>query len=409
MKKIRRDNRGRVLHRGESYIRSKELFCYSYMDVFGKRRYLYANDLVDLRQKEEELLRNKLNRVKCYPVTNPDVNYIFDKYFSNKKGLRSSTRGNYIYTYDHYVREGFGKRKLSEIRFSDVLSFYNALLEKGLKIGIVARIHGLLHPALELAVRDEVLKSNPSNGVMTEIKKHTDKPEHRHALTLEAQRIFLKELDRDEYKGYKNFFIVMFGTGVRVGELIGLRWCDVDFKKSFISINHSISYVRREGSNGRAEFGVSLPKTPSGIRNIPMLDKVKEAFLDEKRTQEKTGHSSIVEIDGMNGFIFCNKYRMLHNHNSLDRFIRKVVDNYNTREIQEADEENREPVLIPRFSCHITRHSFCTRLCENDTNLKVVQSTMGHKNIQTTLDVYADVTERKKKEVFELLNNNMIF
>ena len=286
---------------------------------------------------------------------------------------------------------------------------YNGLLKTGLQIGMVASIHRLIHPALDLAVRDNVLKSNPSNGVMTEVKKHAAPPKPRHALTLETQRIFLKELDNPEYEGYKNFFVVMFGTGVRVGELIGLRWCDVDFDKSVISINHAISYYRRVESNGRAEFRVSLPKTMAGIRTIPMLDKVKEALLKEKQDQDKSGHYPIVEIDGMSGFIFCNKYRMLHNHNSLDRFIRKVVDHYNLKEIKEAEEANREPVILPRFSCHITRHSFCTRLCENDINIKVVQSTMGHKRIQTTLDVYADVTESKKMEVFELLNNNIVF
>jgi integrase len=409
MKKVRKDVRGRVLHRGESYIKKKSLFCFYYTDLWGKRKFLYAKDLAELRKKEEELERNRLDRLETYPVANPDLNYVYDRYFANKQGLRSSTKGNYTYTYDHYVRNGFGKKKISEIRYSDVLTFYNGLLKTGLQIGMVASIHRLIHPALDLAVRDNVLKSNPSNGVMTEVKKHAAPPKPRHALTLETQRIFLKELDNPEYEGYKNFFVVMFGTGVRVGELIGLRWCDVDFDKSVININHAISYYRRVESNGRAEFRVSLPKTMAGIRTIPMLDKVKEALLKEKQDQDKSGHYPIVEIDGMSGFIFCNKYRMLHNHNSLDRFIRKVVDHYNLKEIKEAEEANREPVILPRFSCHITRHSFCTRLCENDVNIKVVQSTMGHKRIQTTLDVYTDVTESKKMEVFELLNNNIIF
>ena len=72
----------------------------------------------------------------------------------------------------------------------------------------------------------------------------------------------------------------------------------------------------------------------------------------------------------------------------------------------DAKKEGREPVIIPDFSCHITRHTFCTRLCENETNVKVIQSVMGHKDIQTTLDIYAEVSEKKKKDIFDQLNDH---
>lgn len=108
----------------------------------------------------------------------------------------------------------------------------------------------LVNAAFALAVRDNAIKSNPCVGAITEIKKHAGKPQHKKALTLEDQRTFLKELENPEYSSYKNFFIVMFGTGVRVGELIGLRWCDVYFEKSEISINHNITYYRRLESKG---------------------------------------------------------------------------------------------------------------------------------------------------------------
>ena len=76
------------------------------------------------------------------------------------------------------------------------------------------------------------------------------------------------------------------------------------------------------------------------------------------------------------------------------------------KEIVDAKKEGREPVIIPDFSCHITRHTFCTRLCENETNVKVIQSVMGHKDIQTTLDIYAEVSESKKKDIFDQLNDH---
>ena len=76
---------------------------------------------------------------------------------------------------------------------------------------------------------------------------------------------------------------------------------------------------------------------------------------------------------------------------------------YNDSEEVNARKERREPVLLPDFSAHHLRHTFCTRLCENETNLKVIQSVMGHKDIKTTMDVYAEATEEKKQESFERL------
>ena len=74
-----------------------------------------------------------------------------------------------------------------------------------------------------------------------------------------------------------------------------------------------------------------------------------------------------------------------------------------------AKKEKREPVLLPDFSCHHLRHTFCTRLCENETNLKVIQSIMGHRSIETTLDVYAEATDRKKQEAIENISKLDIF
>ena len=67
-------------------------------------------------------------------------------------------------------------------------------------------------------------------------------------------------------------------------------------------------------------------------------------------------------------------------------------------EIQLAKEENREPVLLPHFTAHHLRHTFCTRFCENETNLKVIQEIMGHSDISTTMDIYAEATDEKKYE-----------
>ena len=88
--------------------------------------------------------------------------------------------------------------------------------------------------------------------------------------------------------------------------------------------------------------------------------------------------------------------------------IKRIVDDYNAKEELNAARENRDPLILPRFSCHIIRHTFCTRLCENETNIKVIQSVMGHKDIETTMDIYAEVSEQKKIETFEQLNKENV-
>ena len=133
---------------------------------------------------------------------------------------------------------------------------------------------------------------------------------------------------------------------------------------------------------------------------------VKGAF--EMIWEEQKGNGwTDAEIDGMTGFVFCNRYGNVMNAQSVNRAIKRISSAYNATEEVEAKKEHREPVLLPNFSAHSLRHTFCTRLCERETNLKVIQSIMGHKDIQTTMDIYAEATEEKKQETFEHLAATM--
>ena len=409
MAKVRKDGKGRVLHKGESYIRDRELFCYAYTDSFGKRRYIYSKDLGELRQKETQTKKDELDGIDIYVLARSDLNFVFDRYIETKSELRSSTKSNYVYTYNRYVRKGFGKKKITDIKYSDVLFFYNALLKEGLSISTVESVHILLHPAFQMAVRDNIIRTNPSDNVMAEIKKkNKGRPEPRRALTVEQQQAFMKFIDRPEYIRWKPMFTVMFGTGVRVGELLALRWDDLNFDENKITIRHDITYCPRLECGSKCEFRIDDPKTEAGKRDIPMLDKVREALIEEKKYQNETGNHNIMELGGFSGFVFCNRFGNFHNQSTINREIKRIVNDCNAKEQINARREGRKPIMIPSFSCHITRHTFCTRLCENETNIKVIQTIMGHKDIQTTLDIYAEVSEKKKQDVFRQLNSTNI-
>lgn len=191
-------------------------------------------------------------------------------------------------------------------------------------------------------------------------------------------------------------------------EVISIRWEDLDFEKRLISINHNITYYPRSENSFRCEYDLTLPKSEKGIRLIPMLDEVYEALLAEKEYQEISGEHCTFEIKGMKNFIFYNRFHSIQNPAGINRGIKRIVNDYNYDERLKAKREGREPVEIPYFSCHITRHTFCSRLCENETNVKVIQEIMGHKDIQTTLDIYAEVSNQKKQEVFEKLNKKNV-
>ena len=109
----------------------------------------------------------------------------------------------------------------------------------------------------------------------------------------------------------------------------------------------------------------------------------------------------------MSGFIFTNRFDTIHNPQAVNRAIKRIYEAYNAEEIVKAKNEHRDPVIIPHFSCHHLRHTFCTRFCENETNVKVIQSVMGHASIEITMDIYAEVTEMTKKEALDNLSANL--
>ena len=392
------------LRKGEVQRASDKRYMYTYTDPLGRRKFIYANDLTQLREKEEKLLKDQLDGLDIYVAGKATLNETFDRYISTKYNLRESTRSSYLYTYDHYVRETFGLKRIAEIKYSDVLQFYYHLLnQQGISLGTLDSVHCLLHPTFQLAVRDEIIRKNPTDGVMKEISRESGKNRGvRHALTIEQQRCFMEYIaNHPIYYHWWPMFTILLGTGCRIGEALGLRWQDLDFENRVISINHSLVYYPANGSN-KCVLRVSLPKTDAGIRTIPMLDIVKDAFEMLYEEQKENGFNE-TEIDGMSGFIFCNRFGSVPNPQTVNHTIKRIANNYNADEVVRAKKEHRDPIILPNFSCHHLRHTFCTRLCENETNLKVIQSIMGHKNIETTLDIYAEATEKKKQESFENL------
>lgn len=408
MATARKDPRGRALKPGEVWRKSDERYMYTYTDPLGRRKYIYAQDLTELRDKEKQLMRDQLDGLDIYAAGKATVNDTFDRYMATKYELRDTTKDGYLYLYNHFVRDNFGLKRLIDIKYSDVVQYYYYLLnEKKISVSALESVHSLLHPMFNLAVRDDIIRKNPSDEVMKEIAKKRGKNRGiRHALTIDEQRAFMEYMaTHPVYYHWWPLFTVLLGTGCRIGECLGLRWQDLDYEKHIISINHSVVFHYNSERKDQTVH-IARPKTEAGIRTIPMLDIVKDAFEVEKEEQAVSGGNTQV-IDGMSGFVFCNRFGRVHNPQTVNDAIRRICKSYNSEEVLKAKKEGREALILPNFSCHHLRHTFATRLCETESNVKIVQSVLGHAQFETSYDYYCEATEKSKQESFEELASKL--
>lgn len=403
----RKDTKGRVLREGETYRKSDNRYVFRWTSKDGKRHSIYRNDLAALREEEEKIIHDLRDGIKI-GENNITVNDVYEMWKNDKVGLKQTTKGNYIYMYEHFIKDGFGRIKIKEVTKSDVRRLYNNLVDtKKMTVATVDNIHTVLHQVFEVAVENCYIRINPSNNAMGDCKRaHNYETPKRHALTIEQQEAFVKYVAQsDIYKHWLPLFTFFLGTGCRVSEVVGLRWKDVYMDEDYIDINHNLVYYQRE--KGKCYFSVTTTKTQAGTRMIPMLPAVKQALLDELEHQKECGITCQVQYDGFTDFVFLNRYGNVHNPQTINRTIKRISLAYNEMELERAEKERREPILLPSFSCHNLRHTFCTRYCENETNLKVIQEIMGHRDIATTMDIYAEATKDAKVKSFVALQGKI--
>lgn len=418
MAEKRKDSKGRILRNGEVQ-RSDGRYMFRYIDANGERQTIYSWKLVEtdkvpdgrrcdeaLRSIEKRVLGDVRDKIVSASAADKTVNMLFDEFMAMRTDLKESTRCGYLCLYNAHVRGSFGHRKIDAIRYSDVYKFYMNLHDVDeLKISSIQSINSIIWGLFETAVRDDIIRRNPASGAMSDVRKKLDEDvEKRHALTIDEQSELLDYIyGSSRYQKYGTLFTTLLGTGMRIGEALGLRWKDVDFCKGFISVNHALAYKGTEG--GGYQYRISKPKTKAGNREIPMFSDVKKALQAEKR--RKNSNTEPFMVDGYSDFVFLNSAGKVYTPAFIFDTIQNIVTDYNRDELASATEEDREPHYLPKISAHILRHTFCTRLCENESNTKVVQEVMGHKNIRTTMDVYNEATREAKKHSFASIDGKI--
>lgn len=408
----RKDKNRVVLRKGESYRESDNRYFYRWTDTTGTRRAVYARTLDDLRIKEKEIAKDVSDGIKVgsQSVT---LNHIYELWKDIKRGLKNTTFQNYCYMYDIFVKDTFGKKPITAIKKSDVKRFYNRLAdERGLSSSTIDNIHTVVHQLFGMAIDDCYIRSNPSDDALKELKKSRRfLVEKRSALTAKQEKIFLDYLRTNPtYMHWYPTFAIMVGSGLRVGELTGLRWQDVDLQNGVIDVNHTLVYyshrIVKPGEKTGSYFAINSTKTPASKRKVPMLDFVKEAFELERKYQIEMGVSCTAMVDGYTGFIFVNRFGNVQHQGTLNKAIRRIIRDCND-DIIETNPDADESEMLPHFSCHSLRHTFATRMCEKGVNIKVIQDVMGHTDISTTMNIYTDATTDMKASAFERLNTEL--
>ena len=337
MAKERRDTKNRILGKGE-YQKADGRYMYRYTDSTGETRFVYSWTLTQsdrppkgvkpglcLRELEKQIAKDVYSEIDSFRAAKLTLNDCWEQYISSKLGLKPTTRGNYKRNYRKHIRNGLGRKNISSIKYSTIKNFYVQLLQDGLQIGTIKNLQIILHPVFADAVRDGYIRTNPTDGVISDIVKSLHcETKKRRALTETQQEAFIDFVrEHKVYNHWLSMFTVMLGTGCRIGELTGLRWEDCDFQNNIIEINHTLTYAPDEDT-GKYTFHISTPKTKSGIREIPMFKEVKKALLAEKSGRCEAGSDSLWLMD-IPGLFFLVAGKVFSPGQSLYFYNRKKV------------------------------------------------------------------------------------
>ena len=377
--RIRRDSKHRVLRAGES-MRADGKYQFKY-HIAGKPHFVYSWKLeptdklpagkkpcLSLRELEKQIgydLESQLDPMK----RNITVNELVERYLSTKTGAKHSTVANYNFVKNILKKEEFSETKIVNIKTSDAKLFLIKMQSDGKGYSTVKSVRGVLRPAFQMAVDDDILNKNPFEfqlaGVVVN-DSHT-----RTAITREQMRQFLKFVHDDNcYCKYYEVVYILFHTGMRISEFCGLTLKDIDLKNRIVNIDHQLQRT------SDMQYVIESTKTNAGTRKLPITEEVAKCFqaiIEDREPQQREKM-----IDGYAGFLFYDKdgnpLVAMHWEHRFNHMVQRYNDIYR--------------IQIPNITPHVCRHTYCSNMAKSGMNPKTLQYLMGHSDIGVTLNTY---------------------
>lgn len=397
MSEVRRDNKGRKLFNGESQ-RKDGKYEYKYQDAWGKRKTVYSwkltpTDRVPAGKRDDISLREKIKQIQKNLNSNitPDggnftVLELVEKYISQKTGVRHNTRSNYNFVVNVIKKEDFGQKRIDKIKVSDAKEWLIKMQQiDGRGYSSIHTIRGIVRPAFQMAVDDDLLVKNPFEFQLNTVVVNDSVT--REAITRQQERDFLEFVKNDKHfcKYYDGIYI-LFKTGLRISEFVGLTKKNLDFENSRIIVDHQLQRTRD------MKYIIEDTKTESGERMVPMTPEVKEAF--QRILANRKNPKVEPMVDGYSGFLFLDKNGRPMVALHWEKYFQHIREKYN----------KIYRVQMPKVTPHVCRHTFCSNMAKSGMNPKTLQYIMGHSDISVTLNVYThlnydDAEEEMQKVV----------
>ena len=390
MSEKRRDNRGRVLRFGESQ-RQDGRYAFKYKDNDGSVKFVYSwrldkNDRTPAGKKRELSLREKEKQIEhdlFDHIVSNGGNYtvleLVKKYVSLKTGVRHNTEANYNFVINIIAKADFGKLRIDKVHLSDAKGWLIKLQKEGRGYSTIHSVRGVLRPAFQMAVDDDLIRKNPFNFELASVVVNDSVT--REAITRKQEREFLSFIQADEhFSRYYDGIYILFHTGLRISEFCGLTIGDIDFREMRINVDHQLQRKRD------MTYVVEPTKTTSGTRMVPMTKEVADCFrrILAKRIKPKVEPM----IDGYTGFLFLDKNEMPMVALHWEKYFKHILDKYNSI----------YKVQLPKITPHVCRHTFCSNMAKSGMNPKTLQYIMGHSDISVTLNTYSHVGFEDAKE-----------
>ena len=390
MSEKRRDNRGRVLRFGESQ-RQDGRYAFKYKDNDGSVKFVYSwrldkNDRTPAGKKRELSLREKEKQIEhdlFDHIVSNGGNYtvleLVKKYVSLKTGVRHNTEANYNFVINIIAKADFGKLRIDKVHLSDAKGWLIKLQKEGRGYSTIHSVRGVLCPAFQMAVDDDLIRKNPFNFELASVIVNDSVT--REAITRKQERDFLSFIQADEhFSRYYDGIYILFHTGLRISEFCGLTIGDIDFKEMRINVNHQLQRKRD------MTYVVEPTKTTSGTRMVPMTKEVADCF--RRILANRINPKVEPMIDGYTGFLFLDKNERPMVALHWEKYFKHILDKYNSI----------YKVQLPKITPHVCRHTFCSNMAKSGMNPKTLQYIMGHSDISVTLNTYSHVGFEDAKE-----------